>query len=363
MKRIIAAVAAAVMLLGATAVAAESGIELPMDDFETVAPITGGGSQSAGGSSSGGASRGSSGGGSVTTRTAKKTSFTDVAAGAWYEDAAALVSSRGLMIGTSETTFTPNGPFTRAQFAVVLWRIAGEPRVTGEDSFTDTPKDAWYADAVLWAEQNGVTTGVGGGRYAPNEPVRQQQLVTMLWRMEGEPKSVAASDASEYAAAAVGWARALGIAPTTGEYVFAPQTTALRGQIAVVLAGYLKFEESEGESMVLTAAGKKLDVKWADNSSVDALRALLKKGDLTLDMSDYGGFEKGAALPEVLPQNNEEMNAQSGDVILYQGSQFVIYYGQNNWSLTPLGKIRGMSAEALRALLGTGNVTATLSLS
>ncbi len=95
---------------------------------------------------------------------------------------------------------------------------------------------------------------------------------------------------------------------------------------------------------------------------MDALRELLKKGDITLDMSDYAGFEKGAPLPETLPQNNEPMNTDAGDIILYQGRQFVIYYDKNNWSLTPLGKITGMTKAELQALLGAGNVAATLSL-
>ena len=80
-------------------------------------------------------------------------------------------------------------------------------------------------------------------------------------------------------------------------------------------------------------------------------------------MSDYAGFEKGAPLPETLPQNNEPMNTDAGDIILYQGRQFVIYYDRNSYSLTPLGKITGMAKAELQALVGAGNVTATLSLS
>ena len=120
--------------------------------------------------------------------------------------------------------------------------------------------------------------------------------------------------------------------------------------------------ESGEAEISLTVAGQVLTVEWADNSTVDALRELLKKGDVTLDMSDYAGFEKGAPLPETLPQNNEPMNTDAGDIILYQGRQFVIYYDKNNWSLTPLGKIKGMTKAELQALLGAGNVTATLSL-
>jgi len=127
-------------------------------------------------------------------------------------------------------------------------------------------------------------------------------------------------------------------------------------------ASPLSMQENAGQEIVLTVAGQQLSVDWAENSSVDALRELLKKGDITLDMSDYGGFEKGAPLPEELPQNNEQMNADAGDVILYQGRQCVIYYDKNSWSLTPLGKIAGLSRTELQSLLGTGNVAAVFSL-
>ena len=100
----------------------------------------------------------------------------------------------------------------------------------------------------------------------------------------------------------------------------------------------------------------------ADNSSVDALKELMTDEPLTLNMSDYANMEKGADLGVTLPQNNEQMNAQAGDIILYQGRTFVIYYDTNSWSLTPIGKIDNVDAEELREVLGTGDVTVTLSL-
>ena len=98
----------------------------------------------------------------------------------------------------------------------------------------------------------------------------------------------------------------------------------------------------------------------ADNSSVDALKELMADGPLTLNMSDYANMEKGADLGVMLPQNNEQMNTQAGDIILYQGRTFVIYYDTNSWSLTPIGKIDNVDAEELKEVLGTGDVTVTL---
>lgn len=100
----------------------------------------------------------------------------------------------------------------------------------------------------------------------------------------------------------------------------------------------------------------------ADNSSADALKELMADGPLTLNMSDYANMEKGADLGVTLPQNNEQMNTQAGDIILYQGRTFVIYYDTNSWSLTPIGKIDNVSAKELREALGAGDITVILSL-
>ena len=100
----------------------------------------------------------------------------------------------------------------------------------------------------------------------------------------------------------------------------------------------------------------------AENSSVDALKELMADGSLTLNMNDYANMEKCADLGTTLPQNNEQMNTKAGDIILYQGRTFAIYYNTNSWSLTPIAKIDNVDAEELREALGTGDVTVTLSL-
>ncbi len=100
----------------------------------------------------------------------------------------------------------------------------------------------------------------------------------------------------------------------------------------------------------------------ADNSSVEALKELMGDDPLTLEMHDYANMEKGADLGVTLPQNNEPMHTQAGDIILYQGRTLVIYYDTNSWSLTPIGKIDNVDAESLRAALGSGDVAVTLRL-
>lgn len=311
------------------------------------------------------------------------TAFDDVPAGAWYTEAVQALREMDLMNGVGDNRFNPDGVFTRAQLATVLYRLAGSPKVSGEDSFTDTVSGTWYSDAVLWASQNGIVNGYGGGRFGTNNATTQEQLAVMLWRNAGSyvlgaeyaDANGVENEASDWAVDAVRWARVDGL--LTDAVPFTPRAAASRAQVADMVYRYVQLLErfqdvdavsgatpkADGaEEIMLTVAGKQLNVDWAENSTVDALRELLKKGDITLDMSDYGGFEKGAPLPEALPQNNEQMHTDAGDVILYQGKQFVIYYDRNSWSLTPLGKITGMTKAELQALLGTGNVTAVLSL-
>jgi hypothetical protein len=127
--------------------------------------------------------------------------------------------------------------------------------------------------------------------------------------------------------------------------------------------------ESDKENKKSSKTGIKIQVgdivftaTLEENSSVDALKELLKDGPLTLNMSDYANMEKGGDLGITLPQNNEPMNTQAGDIILYQGRTLVIYYDTNSWSLTPIGKIDNAEEEELLEALGMGDVTVILSL-
>ncbi len=124
----------------------------------------------------------------------------------------------------------------------------------------------------------------------------------------------------------------------------------------------LNTEKREESVMYITVNGRKLTADLADNSSAEALKELLKDDPLTIDMSDYSNFEKVGGLGAELPRNDEQITTEAGDLILYQGNQFVIYYDTNSWDFTRLGKIRDISQEELKELLGGGDVTVTLSL-
>ena len=102
------------------------------------------------------------------------TGFADVAADAWYVEAVEYARGNGLMSGTSDTTFAPNGTTTRSMLAVTLYREAGSPAVSGSDAFADTQEGAWYADAALWASREGVISGYGNGLFGTNDPVSRE---------------------------------------------------------------------------------------------------------------------------------------------------------------------------------------------
>lgn len=105
-----------------------------------------------------------------------------------------------------------------------------------------------------------------------------------------------------------------------------------------------------------------LTATLVDNSSTAALIELLKKNPITIDMQDYGSFEKVGSLGTTLPRNDEQITTEPGDLILYQGSAFVIYYAPNSWNFTRLGKIDDLTQDELKAVLGTGNVKVKLEL-
>lgn len=110
----------------------------------------------------------------------------------------------------------------------------------------------------------------------------------------------------------------------------------------------------------ITVNGEELLAEFEDNSSAEEFKELLGEGPLTLEMSDYGGFEKVGALGRTLSRNDEQITAVPGDVILYQGDQITLYYGTNTWSFTRIARLQDPSG--LEKALGSGTVEATFSL-
>ena len=124
----------------------------------------------------------------------------------------------------------------------------------------------------------------------------------------------------------------------------------------------ISFMASSQTKVLLKVGGNSMTATLTDNEATRELTKLLEQGDMTIRMSEYGGFEKVGALPQALPTSNTQITTVPGDIMLYQGNQMVIFYGSNSWSYTRLGKIDGATVSNLRQFLGNGNITLTLSL-
>lgn len=121
--------------------------------------------------------------------------FADVDQSMWYHEAIDFVIEKGLFMGTSETTFEPNIPMNRAMLVTVLWRLEGNPAVSSASSFEDVASNAWYANAVAWASANKIVSGYGSGLFGPNDNITREQMAAILYRYaEYKGHDVTASD-------------------------------------------------------------------------------------------------------------------------------------------------------------------------
>lgn len=166
--------------------------------------------------------------------------FWDVKQGDYYYDAVKWAVEKRITEGTGANFFSPNASCTRAQMVTFLWRAAGSPAPKSTaNPFTDVSASDYYYNAVLWAVENGITTGASADRFAPGATVSRAQTVTFLYRANGSPAANGASfsdvAADEYYANAVAWAVQNGITTGTGNGKFSPNADCTRGQIVTLL--------------------------------------------------------------------------------------------------------------------------------
>lgn len=180
--------------------------------------------------------------------------FTDVVAGTWYYGAAAYAYNNGLFAGMTPTTFAPNATMTRAMLVSVLWRLAGAPAPKAPNTFVDVPDGAWHTDAVTWAAENGVVSGIGGSRFDPSGFVTREQTAEILYNYahnKGYDVSARAdltafpdaASVSGWAEEALSWANAAGLINGTvrdGQTILDPQGSASRAQVAMILMNYVE---------------------------------------------------------------------------------------------------------------------------
>ena len=182
-----------------------------------------------------------------------KTPFEDVKAGAWYFDAVLEAFRDGLMVGMSETEFSPGAPMTRAMLVAVLHRLAGSPSVSGKMPFTDVASGTWYYDAVLWASQNDIVAGMSETTFAPQENITREQIVAIFSRYTAKfspDKTEATAELTSFADSAsvsdwalddMKWAVAYKVingSPSAGKLYLNPQGNATRAEVATILMQY-----------------------------------------------------------------------------------------------------------------------------
>ncbi len=170
---------------------------------------------------------------------AETSPFADVSTDAYYYEAVKWAAENNITGGIGNGLFGPELTCSRGQIVTFLWRAAGSPEPTALSTFTDVAADAYYAKAVAWAVENGVTTGTGDGKFSPDAPCTRGQAVTFLWRalgqLTGDTASFADVPADSYFAQAVAWAAANGVTTGVGNNLFAPGGDCTRAQIVTFL--------------------------------------------------------------------------------------------------------------------------------
>lgn len=171
--------------------------------------------------------------------------FADVNTTDWFYDAVQYAYEKGMMNGTSTTTFSPGGTTTRGMIVTILHRLEGTPTANGT-AFTDVPAGQWYSDAVSWASENVIVGGYGNGLFGPSDPITREQMAAILNRYStykgydtGTVGSITgfsdASQVSSYAAEPMGWAIGNGLISGVGNNTLAPKGNATRAQVATIL--------------------------------------------------------------------------------------------------------------------------------
>ena len=179
------------------------------------------------------------------TETPSKTKFNDVSANDWFASAVDYVTGKGMMNGTADNTFSPKANTTRGMVVTVLYRLENQPS-TSAASFTDVASGAYYANAVAWANANGIVSGYGSGKFGPNDKVTREQLAAILYRYAQYKKYdvsgansldgyTDAQSVSSYAVPALQWANAAGVVTGKSGSKLDPKGNATRAEVAAML--------------------------------------------------------------------------------------------------------------------------------
>lgn len=323
--------------------------------------------------------------------------FTDVSPSAWYAQAVEYVSENGLMSGTGGGKFSPGTPMTRAMLATVLHRMDGSLVPAKAHGFSDVPGGAYYERAVAWAAENGIVSGVGGGRFGSGSHITRQDLAVMLYRygsFKGYDLSVSGdlsifSDSSRvagYARQAMQWAVGASIMQGDSGRLM-PTGDASRAQVAVMLMRFAQHTAGsqptppatptptpaptpaptpqptpvpEKHRLQVTVNGQNFYGEIYNNETARAFVAMLP---MSLNMQELNGNEKYHYFDRALPTNaSRPEGIHTGDLMLYGNNCLVLFYKDftTSYSYTPLGRLENPTG--LAQALGDGSVLITFSL-
>ena len=175
--------------------------------------------------------------------------YYDVYAGFWGTSQIHNVYNKGYMAGMTCVNFGIHGKVTRAQFAQILYNIAGRPAVTYTGQFSDVPQNQWYTAAVTWAAETGLVSGYPGGKFEPNDPIKREDIAVILFHRAGSPSAeqqdlegrfTDTNQIDEYAWEAVNWAVASGVISGNANGTLDPRGNATRAQSAVIITNITK---------------------------------------------------------------------------------------------------------------------------
>ena len=167
--------------------------------------------------------------------------FSDVKESDWFYNSVMWAVENAVTGGKTATTFAPNDSCTRAQVVTFLWAANGKPEpVSANNPFTDVADDAWYAKAVLWAVENGITAGISADAFGPNQTCTRAQIVTFLYAAVGKPAVNGSSDFVDVANAdwfvkPVLWAAQNRVTSGIGGGMFGPEQTCTRAEVVTFL--------------------------------------------------------------------------------------------------------------------------------
>lgn len=307
--------------------------------------------------------------------------FTDISPSAWYAQAVNYVSENGLMSGTGGGKFSPGTPMTRAMLATVLHRMDGSPIPAKAHGFSDVPGGAYYEQAVAWAAESRIVSGIGGGRFGSENHITRQDLAVMLYRygnFKGYDLSAAGdlskfSDSSRvagYARQAMQWAIGAGIMQGDSGRLM-PTGDASRAQVAVMLMRFTQNTAGsqptpqptptpEEHKLQVTVNGQNFYGEIYDNETARAFADMLP---MSVNMQELNRNEKYHYFDNALPTNaSRPEGIHTGDLMLYGNNCLVLFYEDftTSYSYTPLGRLENPTG--LARVLGSGSALITFSL-